>query len=425
MHSQRPTSEAELSDMIASTREPFCLGGGGSKAGFGHRLDGLKRLDLAGFDGVKLYEPHELILTVGTATPLRTIRALLADSHQNLPFEPPDWRWLLQGGSKSQWQSEPDPATIGGVIATNLSGSARLKAGAARDNLLGFHGVNGLGEIIHGGGRVVKNVTGYDLPKLIAGSFGTLVAMTEVTVKAMPAPEAEASLILAGMTAGEGMAAAARALNSPHEIHAAAYLPAEAARLAGLPLSPDESGFLVLRLVGSRPSMAPRLAAVTALLSPAVVAAQLEDAASLALWQAIGNGSLLPEIASDSQQQAIWRVSVAPQSAASLMARLEAEFSRLGLRLDYYYDWAGGLILVSVLGSPESMARMAEQAVMLRAHLAEVGGGHATLLRAPHEIAEIFEPLVPSLAALTARIKASFDPKQLLNPGIITPRIRP
>ena len=336
MQTQRPTSEAELSDILASASEPFRLGGGGSKAGFGHRLDGLKRLDLAGFDGVKLYEPHELILTVGTATPLRTIRALLAEKGQTLPFEPPDWRWLLHGGVRSRWQGEVDPATIGGVIATNLSGSARLKAGAARDNLLGFHGVNGLGEIIHGGGRVVKNVTGYDLPKLIAGSFGTLVAMTEVTVKAMPAPEAEASLILSGMTAGEGMAAAARALNSPHEIHAAAYLPAGAARIAGYEATHPDRGFLVLRLVGSRPSIAPRLAAVTDLLAPAAVERRQDDAASLALWQAIGNGSLLPELETDLQQQAIWRVSVAPQSAASLMARLEADFSRLGLRLDYF-----------------------------------------------------------------------------------------
>ena len=420
MKIKRPTTESELSEVIASATAPFALVCGGSKAGFGHRLDGLGRLDLTGFAGVKLYEPHELILTAGTATPLSEIRALLAAKRQNLPFEPPDWRWLLHGGAKAQWQAEADPATIGGVIATNLSGSARLKAGAARDNLLGFHGVNGLGEIIHGGGRVVKNVTGYDLPKLIAGSFGTLVAMTEVTVKAMPAPEAEASLILPGMTEREGIAAAARALNSPHEIHAAAFLPAGAARLAGIDSAQPGQAVLVLRLVGSLPSMAPRLAAVVALLSPTAEVAQYADAASLGLWQAIGNGTLLPEVASNGEHQAIWRLSVAPQSAAPLMARLEADFSRLGLRLDYVYDWAGGLILLSVIGSPESMARMTEQAVSLRAQLAEVGGGHATLLRTPVAIADLFEPLVPSLAALTARIKASFDPKQRLNPGKIT-----
>ncbi|MDI9408832.1 MAG: FAD-binding protein [Candidatus Pacebacteria bacterium] len=413
-----PTTEAELSEVIASATAPFELTAGGSKLGFGHRIACDQRLDLTGFNQVRLYEPHELIVAAGAATPLTSLNQLLAAKSQILTFEPPDWRWLLNGGSKAEWRSRPDPATIGGVIATNLSGSARLKAGAARDSLLGFHGVNGLGEVIHGGGRVVKNVTGYDLPKLIAGSFGTLVAMTDVTLKAMPAPEDETTLVIFGLTAAEGIAAAARALNSPHEIHCAAYLPPAAANLAGL-----TDGAVLLRLVGSTPSIKPRSDAVIALLAVKGEVIRMAAAASQVLWQRVGNGELLPELEPTSRmQQVIWRLSVAPQSAAGLMEKLVREFAEYELRLDHYFDWAGGMVLLSLIGSPQSLA-LVEDAVVIRRAIQDHGGGHATLLRSPKNQPEIFEPLAPSLAALTARVKASFDPHSLLNPGKIYGRI--
>ena len=417
-----PSSEAELSEIIAAANQPFVLTAGGSKSGFGHRVWSEQRLDLSAFNGIRLYEPHELILAAGTATPLTSLRKTLAEKNQILTFEPPDWRWLLHGGAKSDWQNQPDPATIGGVIATNLSGSARLKTGAARDNLLGFHGVNGLGEVIHGGGRVVKNVTGYDLPKLIAGSFGTLVAMTDVTLKAMPAPEDETTLVLLGMTAAEGIAAAARALNSPHEIHAAAYLPPLAAGFAGFSLESQDRGATLLRLVGSAPSIAPRSEAVLGLISGKGEFILLSAAASQGLWQAVANGTLLPEIAPDQNlQQIIWRLSLAPQAAPPLMEQLVREFAEYELQLDHYFDWAGGLVLLSIMGKPEALA-LVPDATVIRRELARISDGHATVLRSPKNEVEIFQPLSPSLTALTARIKASFDPRSLLNPGKIYPR---
>ena len=170
--------------------------GHGSKRAIGRPAQTDLTLDLSALSGITLYEPEELVLSAKAATPLAEIEALVAAKGQQLAFEPMDYATLL-GGVAGR-------GTIGGALAANLSGPRRIKAGAARDHFLGFSAVSGRGETFKSGGRVVKNVTGYDLCKLIAGSWGTLAAMTEVTIKVLPAAETEETLLIRGLEPAPG-----------------------------------------------------------------------------------------------------------------------------------------------------------------------------------------------------------------------------
>ncbi len=186
-----PSSINELRDAVGealAAEEPLEVIAGGSKRGLGRPMQTPRTLDLSGIAGIRSYQPNELVLTAGAATPLDEIEEALAKKGQMLAFEPPDWRGLVG-------VPETRP-TLGGAIACNLSGPRRIKAGAARDHFLGFRGVSGRGEIFKSGGKVVKNVTGYDLSKLMAGSYGTLAALEEVTVKVLPRPEYAATVVL-------------------------------------------------------------------------------------------------------------------------------------------------------------------------------------------------------------------------------------
>src|SRR5579863_6491466 len=237
-----PADIDELRDAVAgalAAAEPVEIIGGGSKRGLGRPLQTPHLLDLSRLSGIREYTPSELVLTAGAATPLAEIEHVLAEHNQMLAFEPPDWRGLMDGNG------EP---TLGGVLACNLSGPRRIKAGAARDHFLGFRGVSGRGEIFKAGGKVVKNVTGYDLCKLMAGSYGTLAALEEVTVKVLPRPETEATVMLAGIPPEAAPQVMAAALASPHEVSGAAYLPT-----GGAGFSPRS---VVLRVEGPEPSVA-------------------------------------------------------------------------------------------------------------------------------------------------------------------------
>src|SRR5438874_3665972 len=216
-----PSDLSELRDAVAealAAEEPVEVVGGGSKRGLGRPLQTAHTLDLSLLSGIRDYAPSELVLTAGAATPLAEIERALAAHGQILAFEPPDWRGLL--GVLDEDCAGP---TLGGVLAGNLSAPRRIAAGAARDHFLGFRGVSGRGEIFKAGGKVVKNVTGYDLCKLMAGSFGTLAAFEEVTVKVLPRSEALSTVILAGLDALAAVRTLSRAIASPHEVSGAAY----------------------------------------------------------------------------------------------------------------------------------------------------------------------------------------------------------
>ena len=322
-----------------------------------------------------------------------------------LAFEPPNWGALLGVPADDAVRR-----TIGGALACNLSGPRRIKAGAARDHFLGFRGVSGRGEVFKSGGKVVKNVTGYDLSKLMAGSYGTLAAIEEVTVKVLPRPEHTETVVLCGLDPAAAVRAMSRALASPHEVSGAAYLPAGAT--AALTSLADLPGIAALRLEGPPPSVAFRRERLLAELATDCDSTVLEDDASTTFWRAIRDVEPLAGLA----DRAVWRVSVAPSRGAEL-----GEAIARAVDATWFVDWGGGLLWIAVAASKDG----AEDggAALIRTAIRGADGhgtGHATLVKgsaALRRAVPVFEPQPPALAALAARVKDSFDPRHILNPG--------
>jgi glycolate oxidase FAD binding subunit len=400
-----PTSINELRDAVAdalAANEPVELVAGGTKRGLGRPLQVPRTVDLSELSGIRDYQPNELVLTAAAATPLVVIEAAMAPARQMLAFEPPDWRALLA-------TPEGRP-TLGGVLACNLSGPRRIKAGAARDHFLGFRGVSGRGEVFKSGGKVVKNVTGYDLSKLMAGSYGTLAALEEVTVKVLPRPEFTETVVLCGLDPAAAVSAMSRALASPHEISGAAYLPAGVT--AALTSLADLPGITALRLEGPPPSVTFRRERLLAELATDCDSTVLDDNASTTFWGAIRDIEPLAGLA----DRTVWRVSVAPSRGAEL-----GEAIARAVDATWFVDWGGGLLWVAV-----ALSRDGAQdggAALIRGAIRGADGhgtGHATLIKGSAALrlaVPVFEPQPPALAALAARVKDSFDPRHILNPG--------
>ena len=397
-----PADIGELRDAVAgalAAAEPVEIIGGGSKRGLGRPLQTPHVLDLSRLSGIRDYAANELVLTAGAATPLAEIERALAETGQMLAFEPPDWRTLL--GAEG---TEP---SIGGALACNLSGPRRIKAGAARDHFLGFRAVSGRGEIFKAGGKVVKNVTGYDLCKLMAGSYGTLAALEEVTVKVLPRAEAESTLLFAGIDPEAGVRLITAALGSPYEVSGAACLPEATARVLNVPLN---GGVAALRIEGPPPSVAVRRDGLVHDHAANGKTEILADRDSLAFWRAIGNAAPF----AGSTEPAIWRISVAPARGAEVALSIAR-----ALDAAWFLDWGGGLLWLAVDGQEDGGASAIRAAI--RGEDGR-GGGHATLVRGSpglRRAVSVFEPQPPALAALSRRVKDAFDPRHILNPGRI------
>jgi len=368
--------------------------GQGSKRALGRPSQTDLTLDLSGLTGVTLYEPAELVLSAKAGTPLAEIQALLAQNTQQLGFEPMDYGPLLG--------REAGQGTLGGVIAANLSGPRRIKAGAARDHFLGVSAVTGRAETIKSGGRVVKNVTGYDLCKLFAGSWGTLGVMTDVTIKVLPAPETEATVLVEGLDDERACAAMAAAMGSSCDVSGAAHLPDHVASyFAGLP-KPEAA--TVLRIEGHAPSVAHRKEALARLMRGFGPVEVLDEGNSRALWCSVRE--VRPFAAEGARERPLWRISVPPARGHEIAAAITPAAAM-------FYDWAGGLIWLAMPFADEPGAAAIREAV-------GASGGHATLVRAPAALraaTEVFEPEPAGVAALARRVKESFDPKGVLNPG--------
>ena len=387
-------SEAQLADVVASAAGPLNIVGRSTKRDFGRPVTVPRTISLGGFAGITAYGPAELVLDAKAGTPVAEITKLLTQSRQELAFEPPDLGPLLGGAA--------DSGSIGGAIACNLAGPRRIKAGGARDHLLGFSAVSGRGEIFKAGGRVVKNVTGYDLCKLLAGSFGTLAVMTTLNLKVLPAPEKIRTLLLLGLNRPAAWDAMTKALSSGHEVSAAAYVPAALTSAFAEPLLGSGVSVTALRLEGPPRSVQDRMTALRAALGG--TSEELHTTNSRAFWRGIGD--VRPFVG---DARAVWRISVPPQGGLSIAAAIDALPGA-----DVFFDWGGGLAWAAVPDTGRAAAGV------IRTSVAAAGGGHATLLRASAETRAIvapFQPLPSALAALEARIKQAFDPKNILNPG--------
>lgn len=396
----RPETETQVEEAVrwtAAEEKPLEIVGRGSKRGFGRPIQAALTLDLSRLSGVTLYEPGELVMTALAATPLAEIERALALKRQQLAFEPADLGWL--------WGGEPGAASIGGVIACNVSGPRRIKAGAARDFVLGFHAVSGRGESFKSGGRVMKNVTGFDLSKLMAGSFGTLAVMTQATLKVLPAPEKTRTALVFGLADEQATRVLAEALSSPHEVSGAAHLPAAAARESAVArVAAAGASVTAVRVEGPGPSVAVRCAGLLGQLGRFGPLEELHTANSKTLWKEIADARLLAPAAADQ----IWRLSVPPARGAEVAKDIAGA---LGGRL--YYDWGGGLVWFAMPPRADAGDARVRSAVM-------ASGGHATLMRAADPVrsaVSVFQPQPRPLAELTARVKAAFDPRRVLNPG--------
>ena len=398
----KPETAEQVLDAVkwaAASESPLAVKGQGSKEGFGRAVEADCWLDLSGLTGIGCYEPNELFMTASAATTLAEIEAALRQNNQQMAFEPADLGILLGG--------EGDAGTIGGAIACNLAGPRRIKVGAARDHFLGFNAVSGRGETFKSGGTVVKNVTGFDLSKLIAGSFGTLAVMTEVTFKVLPAPEKTRTVLVLGLSDQDAMKAMAKALGSSHEVSGAAHLPEAAAKGSKVShVAGTGRSVTAFRVEGPGPSVEHRCRALTALLGGGASVEELHSENSALLWREICDVRLLDGDGGNGRQ--IWRLSVPPMNGAGVAEQLTA-----GTGASVFYDWGGGLIWLTMDATPDAGHETVRRAV-------EAAGGHATLVRAGADVRNrvpVFEPQTGALREITARIKEGFDPKGILNPG--------
>ncbi|MEH6639867.1 MAG: FAD-binding protein [Porticoccaceae bacterium] len=452
----KPNTTEQLIDVIqwANAHESaLAVQGSGSKIGIGRPVDAEGILDLSGFSGVSQYEPNELVLTAGAGTPLADIEKLLTEHRQMLAFEPPDYSGIFHdhlsekqrsftenGGTLSEKQNSlpKKRGTLGGVLAGNISGPRRFYAGAARDHFLGFRAVSGRGEPFKSGGRVVKNVTGFDLSKLMAGSWGTLAACWEVTVKVLPMPEKTRTLLLFGLSDEDASRCIGSAAATPNSISGASYLPASLSTrparssISSVFANNPQSSVIALRVEGPEPSVEHRINALRELLTNSNDYARpnhvgvLHSADSRVFWNEVGNLHFLSSgfQASNAQQKECWRLSVPPAVGWQVARNITEKVFQNNPEVSWFSDQAGGLIWLSCpvntqAGVPAKNSEHAIRSAM------EPWGGHATLWQvtggdnaADHRRnTQVFQPQPEALAALSQRVKRSFDPNGVLNPG--------
>lgn len=394
MSTYAPRTADEVAEAIrgaVASGESLEVVGAGSRRTLGRAVSASNTLDVSGIAGILSYEPAELVLTAAAGTPLHVIETALAEGSQMLTFEPPDFAPLLGTDAKG---------SFGGVVATGLSGPRRFRAGAVRDHVLGISAVSGRGEVFVGGGKVVKNVTGYDIPKLMTGSYGTLAVLTEITVKVLPAPEDTRTLVVSGLGTHDAVRAMTSVLQSTADVSGACYLPAG---VDAPGIATDESA-TVFRLEGVTPSVEFRLSRLREQFASAGEQAVLDREASQSFWRSIRD--VAPFV--DASFGSVWRLSAPPAEGAAVAERIER--SCTGAK--WYLDWAGGLIWVATGTERQHPAHIREAL--------GATGGHATLIRAPAVVranVDVFHPQSIGVASLSKRVKHQFDPARVLNPG--------
>ncbi len=396
---QRPDSEAALADIVKSAtarRSPLEIIGGGSKRAIGRPIENASQVSLRGLRGITLYEPNEMVMSARAGTLLSEVQSVLAKGNQMLAFEPSELAGVVGGDARL--------ATIGAVFATNASGARRLAVGAARDHLLGIRAVNGRGEIFKNGGRVMKNVTGVDLCRGLAGSWGTLSVFSEVTFKVVPRPIGSATLVLFGLSDAIANEVLCAAMGTPYEITGAVHIQQGlAVTLDHMTLRGHGQSVTALRLEASPKSIAYRTEKLRVALAPYGELMALEQLRSEPFWDEIGRLSVF-----EGGDRPVWRISTAPSKGPVVVAAIARYMPVRAL-----YDWSGGLVWLDVPATSDAGA--ADVRRVIASH-----GGHATLIRAAPETraaTDVFQTQEPGVARLSQQLKATFDPANILNPG--------
>ncbi|MEL6289555.1 MAG: FAD-binding protein [Pseudomonadota bacterium] len=411
---QAPTREEDVADIIrkvGDARVSLETVGAGTKRAIGRPTQHAVQVTTRNMRGITLYEPNELVVSALAGTPLSVLETELAKNNQQLAFEPIDLG-RASGASPTENADAAGGPTIGGIVATNAAGARRVYAGAARDHVLGIRAVNGRGEIFKSGGRVMKNVTGYDITKAMTGSWGTLSVLTEVTLKVLPTPEETATLIVCGLSDEMASEVMCSAMGLPYEVSGAVHLQSDMARRldhaavggADAALAAVLNGAATaLRIENVSSSVSYRMEQLRRRFSAFGEVVELDTPSSLAFWRKLRDLAYLQV-----GEGAVWRISTAPTSGPRIV-RMISEF----MPVRAAYDWSGGLIWLEV---PEVADAGAAE---IRRVVATVGG-HATLMRAAPSVraaVDVFQPLEAGLMRLTRGVKAAYDPAAVLNPG--------
>ncbi|MBL1419584.1 MAG: FAD-binding protein [Alphaproteobacteria bacterium] len=383
-----PDNEQAVSQIILDCKannQSVKITSGGTRSGLGGTVQATKTLSLKSLSGITLYEPAALTLVAKSGTTYKEIQTTLAAEGQRLAFEPMDHRSIYTS------QGEP---TIGGIVAGNISGSRRIQSGACRDAFIGVRYICGHGEVVKNGGRVMKNVTGLDLVKLMAGSYGTLGVMTEVSFKVLPAPERQATLLIAGLSVEQAVNAMSKALGSPFEVTGVAHLP-----------NNQDTSHTLLRVEGFDSQVTYRLDKLRALLVTNQDVKIIEGSKHEDLWQTIRNVDIYND-----QAKQLWRISVKPSDAVIIAQQLREKTNA-----DLYFDWGGGLI----------WAQMDDQLTNAQSvrQIMTGFGGFATLVRASATTKSkisVFQPQASGVAKLSALIRQKSDPSGIFNPNLLT-----
>lgn len=375
-----PVDEQELAEAVAAANHPLVIRGGGTRL-VGKTIGG-EELSVAGLTGIRQYEPEALTLVTSAGTHLAEIEQRLAQERQRLAFEPMDHRGLLKTSGES---------TIGGVVAANINGPRRVQVGACRDHLLGVRFVDGAGNIIKNGGRVMKNVTGYDLVRLLAGSFGTLGVLTEIAIKVLPESECNATLMIKELSDQDALRALAVGLRSPFEVTGAAHAPSG---FDGYPTT-------FIRVEGFEDSVRYRTNQLKQLLSDfGEIEIETNAEKNVTIWKWVRDVELFHGKDGD-----VWKISVKPSDGSGIGSLIKNKTNA-----EFLYDWGGGLIWVLVTEGTD-----------LRAIIGAING-HATLVRATPETCShlsMFHSQPVLLDLLSKNLRNKFDPNQILNPGLM------
>lgn len=395
----KPAADWELQSMLGQLREqkiPVEILGAGTKRSFGRPVAANVAITTAGLRGITLYESTELVMSARAGTPVSQIEVELASRGQMLGFEPVDLGPALGGHAGVQ--------TIGAIFASNISGSRRIAVGSARDHLIGVKGITGRGEIFKAGGRVMKNVTGYDVARGLAGSWGTLAVLTEVTFKVMPIPDDIATLVFPGLTDDLAIELMCAAMGSPYEVSGTVHLSAGmVGRLRHEQLAAQKRPLTALRIENFTKSVAYRKGRLVEVLREWGKPIELDLEDSLRFWGEIRRLSVLPY-----NDNYVWRISTSPRTAADLVMMVKRH-----MPAEVFYDWSGGLVWLETPASADAGAADIRRAVA-------TFGGHATLVRADMAVrhtVDVFQPLNPGMEKITRGLKEAFDPNNLLNPG--------
>ena len=400
-----PEDELQVSDIVKELykkNQPTELIGTGTKSFIGNKIQSAKILSLSKLSGIVEYLPQELYIKVKANTPLELVEKELEKNNQELAFEPIDFGFIESGKS--------DKGTIAGYLACNYAGSRRFKVGSVRDHILGFRGVNGKGDIIKSGGTVVKNVTGYDLSKLVAGSFGTLVALTEITLKVLPKKKLSNTISIHTEDKKLINELFEKISSSSSEISGAVYIPEE----------PDDESynhnkemvfkfndlkfkgsFLALRVEGDKVSINEKIKALTDELGLDKLNSTILDFyQSTPFWKKINNLELFKATKNN-----LLRVVIPPSKGNRLMGYL-------GDKYKYYIDWCGSLYWIEVQAKKNTKVREIKK-------LTKEIGGYLTIIKKSNEFdyEETIFTVDDTRLLISEKIKKSFDPKRIFNPG--------